>query len=86
LTAALVFTLTFAWTHFALVLPLKCVCAAVFACCCCCQAIKKLQMLDSGKAQVTWTLSGGLSGMSLSIPITSEFELNLVTGRVTSHM
>jgi hypothetical protein len=49
------------------------------------QTIQKLQMLDSGKAQITWTLSGGLSGMSLSIPMSSVFELNLVTGRVTSH-
>jgi hypothetical protein len=52
---------------------------------CCSQAIKKLQMLDTGKAQIDWTLSGGLSGMTLTIPTTSVFELNLVTGRVTSH-
>uniref|UniRef100_A0A383VL89 Uncharacterized protein n=1 Tax=Tetradesmus obliquus TaxID=3088 RepID=A0A383VL89_TETOB len=47
--------------------------------------VQKLQMLDSGKAQINWTLNGGLSGMSVAIPITSVFELNLVTGRVTSH-
>lgn len=47
--------------------------------------ITKMRMLDSGKAEIQWTLSGQLSNFKVDIPITSVFQLNLVTGRVTGH-
>lgn len=47
--------------------------------------VTKMAMLDNGRAQIDWTLSGGLGALSgLSIPVSSVFELNLVTGRVTA--
>lgn len=44
-----------------------------------------MSMLDNGRAQIDWVLSGQLSAFSLSIPVKSVFELNLLTGRVTNH-
>jgi hypothetical protein len=49
------------------------------------QTVQKLAMLDNGTAQILWTLSGQLGTFALSIPMTSLFELNLLTGRVLSH-
>lgn len=47
--------------------------------------VTKMAMLDNGRAQIDWVLSGQLSAFSVSIPVKSVFELNLLTGRVASH-
>lgn len=48
--------------------------------------ITRMAMLDSGRALIEWTLSGGLAGAGqVSVPMTSTFELNLLTGRVMTH-
>lgn len=50
------------------------------------QVITRMAMLDSGRALIEWTLSGGLAGAGqVSVPMTSTFELNLLTGRVMTH-
>eukprot|EP00878_Enallax_costatus_P002330 GHUV01002505.1.p1 GENE.GHUV01002505.1~~GHUV01002505.1.p1 ORF type:complete len:290 (+),score=54.25 GHUV01002505.1:90-959(+) len=49
--------------------------------------VTKLQMLNNSpnKAQIDWELSGRISSIDVTVPVKSVFELNLVTGRVTSH-
>jgi hypothetical protein len=43
-------------------------------------------MLDKGKAEISWTLQGGLAVFSsVKIDVVSTFALNLLTGRVTEH-
>ena len=43
-------------------------------------------MVDKGKAEICWTLEGGLSVFSnLKVQVVSTFSLNLLTGRVTQH-
>eukprot|EP00877_Chromochloris_zofingiensis_P000766 jgi/Chrzof1/10690/Cz05g08220.t1 len=47
--------------------------------------INKLQMLDKGTALINWTLSGQVAMFNVQIPFSSVFELNLLTGRVSTH-
>jgi hypothetical protein len=49
------------------------------------QVVNKMSMLDNGRAQIEWTLTGQLSAFAVNIPIKSVFELNLLTGRVINH-
>jgi hypothetical protein len=44
-----------------------------------------MAMLDSSRAQIQWELSGQLASFNVTIPVTSVFELNQLTGRVISH-
>jgi hypothetical protein len=44
-----------------------------------------MAMLDPGRAQIDWQLTGQLSAFNVSIPVKSVFELNLLTGRVINH-
>jgi hypothetical protein len=41
-------------------------------------------MIDNSRAQINWLLAGQLAAFNVVIPMTSVFELNLVTGRVLS--
>eukprot|EP00879_Flechtneria_rotunda_P019285 GHRR01020253.1.p1 GENE.GHRR01020253.1~~GHRR01020253.1.p1 ORF type:complete len:249 (+),score=28.78 GHRR01020253.1:60-806(+) len=45
----------------------------------------RMAMLSNGKAQINWQLEGQLAIFSVTIPVTTVLELNLVTGRVTSY-
>ncbi|KAK9823104.1 hypothetical protein WJX72_000285 [[Myrmecia] bisecta] len=47
--------------------------------------VTKMQMVDMGVARISWRLRGSLAALPLDIDFVSEFELNLVTGRVRSH-
>jgi len=49
------------------------------------QVVTKMSMVDNGKAQIDWVLTGQLSAFGVSIPVKSLFELNLLTGRVINH-
>eukprot|EP00775_Hariotina_reticulata_P008669 gene8668-8850_t len=48
-------------------------------------SVMKLQMIDNSQAQINWLLAGQLAAFNVVIPMTSVFELNLLTGRVLSH-
>jgi hypothetical protein len=64
-------------------------CCAMLCCAVLCrvllQIVNKMSMLDNGRAQIEWTLTGQLSAFAVNIPIRSVFELNLLTGRVINH-
>lgn len=49
------------------------------------QVVTRMRMLDGGRAQIDWLLTGQLSALAVAIPVSSVFELNLLTGRVVAH-
>ncbi len=46
------------------------------------QLVTKLRMLDKGTAEVQWRLRGSIGPVPVDVSLASEFELDLITGKV----
>jgi len=44
--------------------------------------VTKLRMLDKGTAEVQWRLRGSIGPVPVDVSLASEFELDLITGKV----
>mmetsp|Transcript_25278 Transcript_25278/g.54939 ORF Transcript_25278/g.54939 Transcript_25278/m.54939 type:complete len:286 (-) Transcript_25278:1015-1872(-) len=47
--------------------------------------VMKMQMLDKGTAQINWRLTGSVGAGPVDVSFTSTIEMNLLTGKITSH-
>lgn len=49
------------------------------------QLVTKLSMLGRGQCQVDWRLRGNIAVFPIDVEFASEFELDLITGKVYAH-